>query len=162
MRKTFLHAACVLALLATSCSRDKYAELNTDPDLIQVDQVDAKALFPTAPLALHTNDFEAFYDIHRDIQYWIGAWVPLAGNGAVITRFKTPISASNYPYIYEDLYSRETIGVGGAMVEMRNVIDKMEEAKRSKYQHIRAISYIPMALAAFGVSDLLGSIVYSA
>jgi len=161
MRKIFLHAVCALTLLATSCSRDKYAELNTDPDLVQREEVDVRTLFPTAPLALHTNDFEAYYDIHRNIQYWIGAWVPLPGNGAIITRFKTPISASNYPYIYEDLYSRETIGAGGTLVEMRNVIDKMDEAKRSKYQHIRAISYVPMALAAFGVSDLLGSIVYS-
>jgi len=161
MRKTLLQAACVLTLLATSCSRDKYAELNTDPDLIQVDQVNAKALFPTAPLAIHTNDFEAYYDIHRNIQYWIGAWVPLGGNGAIITRFKTPISASNYPYNYEDLYSRETIGAGGTLVEMRNVIDKMDDATRAKYQYIRAISYVPMVLAAFNVSDLLGSVAYS-
>ena len=161
MRKTLLQAGCLLALLATSCSRDKYAELNTDPDLVQADQIDVKTMFPVAAQALHTNDFEAFYDYHRNIQYWIGAWVVQAGNGGIITRFRTPISASNYPYRYENLYTRETMGAGGALIDMRNLIDKKSAEDQARFQHIRAITYIPLAFAAFNVSDIMGSLAYS-
>ncbi|SIN66521.1 SusD/RagB family nutrient-binding outer membrane lipoprotein [Chitinophaga niabensis] len=161
MRKTLLQAGCLLALLATSCSRDKYADLNTDPDLVEVEQIDVRTLFPVAAQALHTNDFEAFYDYHRNIEYWIGAWVPLGGNGGIITRFRTPTSASNYPYRYENLYTRETMGAGGAMVDARKIIDKRSGEAREKLHHIRAITYIPLAFAAFNVSDIMGSLAYS-
>ncbi|MRG43572.1 SusD/RagB family nutrient-binding outer membrane lipoprotein [Chitinophaga sp. SYP-B3965] len=161
MRKTLLQAGCLLALLATSCSRDKFAEVNSDPDVVQVDRVDPKAVFPTAPIAIHANDFEAYYDIHRNMEYWIGAWVPIGGNGVIITRFRTPVSASTFPYRYENLYTRESIGAGGSMREMRNIIDKMPPAEGAKYQHMRAITYIPAALAAFNVTDIMGSIAYS-
>ncbi|RPD39972.1 SusD/RagB family nutrient-binding outer membrane lipoprotein [Chitinophaga barathri] len=160
MRKILLQAGA-LAILATSCSREKYAELNTDPDVLTNIQVDPKNLFPTAAIAIHGNDFEAYYDIHRNIQYWIGAWVPLGGNGAVITRFKTPISASGNPYCFENLYSRETMGAGGAMKELRNIISKMPADKQGEYAHMGAISHIPMVLAAFQISDITGSIAYS-
>ncbi|WP_343302929.1 SusD/RagB family nutrient-binding outer membrane lipoprotein [Chitinophaga niabensis] len=161
MRKKLLQAGCLLALLATSCSRERYAEVNTDPDLVQVGEMNPATFFPTAPIAIHANDFEAFYDIHRNLEYWIGAWVPIGGNGIIITRFKVPISASNYPYRYENLYTRESTGAGGAMRELRNIIDKMAPADAAKYQHMRAISYIPAALAAFNVTDIMGSIAFS-
>jgi len=161
MRKTLLQAGCLLALLATSCSREKYAEVNTDPDLVLVDKVNPVTFFPTAPIAIHCNDFEAYYDLHRNLEYWIGAWVPIGGNGVIITRFKTPISASNFPYRYENLYTRESTGAGGSMREIRNIIDKMPAADAAKYQHMRAISYIPAALAAFNVTDIMGSIAFS-
>ncbi|MBO9153460.1 SusD/RagB family nutrient-binding outer membrane lipoprotein [Chitinophaga sp. GCM10012297] len=160
MRKIFLQAG-LLALLATSCSREKYAEINTDPDLIQGDKVNPATVFPTAAIAIHTNDFEAYYDIHRNVQYWIGAWVPLGGNGGIITRFKAPTSASSYPYCFENFYSRETMGAGGTLAEVRNLISKMPADKKATYAHINAISYIPMALAAFQLSDLIGSIAYT-
>lgn len=160
MRKIFLQAG-VLAILATSCSREKYAEINTDPDLIQGEKVNPATVFPTAALAIHTNDFEAYYDIHRNVQYWIGAWVPLGGNGGIITRFKTPTSASSYPYCFENFYSRETMGAGGTLAEVRNLISKMPADKQASYAHINAISYIPMALSAFQLSDLIGSIAYT-
>lgn len=161
MRKTLLQAGCLLALLATSCSRDKFAEVNTDPDLVLVNRVDPKTMFLTAPIAIHANDFEAYYDIHRNLEYWIGAWVPIGGNGVIITRFRTPISASNFPYRYENLYTRESIGAGGSMREIRNIVDKMSAGDGAKYQNIRAISYIPAALAAFNVTDIMGSIAFS-
>lgn len=161
MRKIFLHAGVIMALFATSCSRDKFADLNTDPEAIQFDQVDVKTLFPTAAIATHANDFEAYYDIHRDLQYWLGAWVPLGGNGAVISRFRTPISASNFPYSYENYYSRETTGAGGAMLNMRFIIDRKPAAEGAKYQQMRAITYIPQALSAFIVSDFFGSFAYT-
>lgn len=161
MRKKLLQAGCLLALLATSCSRDKFAEVNTNPALVLVDKVDPVTFFPTAPIAIHGNDFEAFYDIHRNLEYWIGAWVPIGGNGVIITRFKTPITVSQYPYRYENLYTRESIGAGGSMREIRNIIDKMPAGEAAKYQQIRAISYIPAALAAFNVTDIMGSIAFS-
>lgn len=161
MRKILIQAGCALTLLISACSRDEFASLNTDPEAIQRDMVDVKTMFPIAGIAMHGNDFEAYYDYHRNIQYWIGAWVPIQGNGVIITRFRTPITASNYPYRYDNLYFRETIGVGGATFEMRNVIDKMKPSDAAKFQHIRAISYVPQVYSAFYLSDVLGSIAYS-
>jgi hypothetical protein len=161
MKKILLYINCALLVLVSACSRDDFADLNTDPESLQKDNIDVRTMFPIAGAAMHVNDFEAYYDIHRNIQYWIGAWVPQAGNGAIITRFKTPISASNYPYRYDNLYFRETIGVMGATFEMRNVIDKKPANESAQYQHIRAITYIPEAYSAFYLSDVIGSIAYS-
>ncbi|UYQ95451.1 SusD/RagB family nutrient-binding outer membrane lipoprotein [Chitinophaga horti] len=161
MKKIFINVSFAAVLLAMGCSRDRYAELNTDPSQVGVTVVLPEMLFPNAPLALHTNDFEAYYDFNRNIEYWIGAWVPLGGNSGIITRFRTPTTASSYPYRYDNLYFRETTGAGGAMLGLREVIDKMPAGERAKHLHMRAISYVPMAYGAFNLSDAIGSVAYT-
>lgn len=159
--KKILGLLFISAFTYFGCSRDHFAEINTDPDLVFADHMDPVKVFPNAVLAIHTNDFEAYYDINRNITFWNYQWVRLAGSSASIQAFRAPVTASQYPYRYDNLYSRETMGAGGAVAAIQHIIDEMPEADRAKYAHVRAIALVPKAYAAFNLSDVLGSIPYS-
>ncbi|MGE9314333.1 SusD/RagB family nutrient-binding outer membrane lipoprotein [Niabella sp. CJ426] len=152
-----------ILFLAVSCSREDFRKVNTNPDnIILTDKdIDVRAIFPNAVLAQQGNDFEAYYDWNRNIKYWSAGWVPVGGMGVVATRFQTPFSASSNPYRLENLYTRETMGVGGACFEMRSLIDKMSADSSQKFKNIRAITYVPQAYSAFYLSDIVGSVAYS-
>jgi hypothetical protein len=161
MKKSFLYTSLGLALVIAGCKREKFAEINTDPDLVYVTNVNVKNLFPTMVLANHTNDFEAYYDINRNIMFWNYHWVRLAGGGASLQAFTTPVTASSSTYRYDNLYSRESMGAGGAGLDMQKIIDQKSEVEKAKFAHIRAIAGIPKAYAAFYLTDVVGSIPYS-
>lgn len=161
MKKTFLYYALGLTLAIGGCSRDKFADINRDPDLVFADKLNPKTLFPNAALAIHANDFEAYYDINRNIMFWNYHWVRLAGGGVSLPAFNTPVTASSLPYRHDNLYSRETMGSGGAVTEIQTMIDKLPDGEKAKYAHIRAIVGIPKAFSAFYLSDVIGSIPYS-
>lgn len=161
--KNFFKYLVGSVIFFSACSREKFAEINTDPDLVLVTGVQPKTLFPNAVLAIHTNDFEAYYDINRNIMTWTDYWVRAGGLPAYLastSNYTAIWTASNRPYRYDNLYTRESTGAGGALVEMRNVISKMSEADKAKFAHINAITYIPMAWAAFYLSDAVGSVIY--
>ncbi|RYG04414.1 MAG: hypothetical protein EOO07_30945, partial [Chitinophagaceae bacterium] len=90
MKKSFIYYMLGLGLLISGCSREKFAEINKDPDLVFADKLNPKNLFPNVVLANHTNDFEAYYDINRNIMFWNFHWVRLAGGGASLQAFNTP------------------------------------------------------------------------
>ena len=161
MKKSLLYHALGLLILMSACSREKFAEINRDPDLVFPGELNPKNLFPNVVLANHTNDFEAYYDINRNIMFWNYHWVRLAGGGASLPAFTNPVTASSFPYRYDNLYSRETMGAGGAAKEMQYMIDVLPEGEKAKYAHMRAIAGIPKAFAAFYLSDIMGSIPYS-
>ena len=161
MKKSNIFLVLGVTILFSACKRENFAELNTDPDLVFASNLNPKTLFPNAVLANHTNDFEAYYDINRNIMFWNYQWVRLAGGGASLQAFNTPVTASQTPYRYDNLYTRESIGAGGVATEMQNIIDKMAATEKTKYVHMRAIAGIPKAYAAFYLSDVVGSIPYS-
>lgn len=161
MKKSFIYYMIGLATLVSACSRERFAEINSDPDLVFADKLNPKNLFPNVALAVHTNDFEAYYDINRNIMFWNYHWVRLAGGGVSLQAFNTPVTASSLPYRHDNLYSRETMGAGGAVAEIRHMVDIMPEAEKAKFAHINAIVAIPKAFSAFYLSDVMGSIPYS-
>ena len=161
MKNRFLFYALAPAILFSACKREKFADINKDPDLVFANNLHPKNLFPNVALAMHTNDFEAYYDINRNIMFWNYHWVRLAGGGVSLPAFTTPVSASSLPYRHDNLYSRETMGAGGAAVDMQHMIDIMSTTDKARFAHIRAITAIPKAFAAFYLSDVLGSIPYS-
>ncbi|MBO9591641.1 MAG: SusD/RagB family nutrient-binding outer membrane lipoprotein [Niabella sp.] len=156
MKKILKYSFLALVTLA-ACSREKFAEMNTNPDAVLT--IDPKTQFPTAALALHTNDFEAFYDYNRNINIWTLLWVQPGGNGVAFRQ--NIVSTGSYAYRIEDLYSRETGGVGGAMKNMQYLISLMPPDKKATYTYMNAITGVPLAYTAFYVSDLFGSIAYS-
>ncbi len=161
MKKSLLYYVVVVGMLVSACSREKFAEINSDPDLVFADKLNPKNLFPNVVLANHTNDFEAYYDINRNIMFWNYNWVRLAGAGVSMPAFNTPVTASSLPYRHDNLYSRETMGAGGAAEEIEHMIDNMSEPEKSKFAHMKAIVGVPKAYAAFYLSDVMGSIPYS-
>jgi hypothetical protein len=161
MKKSFIYYILALAIFVAGCSREKFAEINKDPDLVFADKLHPKNLFPNVALAVHSNDFEAYYDINRNIMFWNYHWVRLAGAGVSLPAFTTPLTASSLPYRHDNLYSRETMGAGGAVAEIQHMVDIMSPSEKAKYAHIRAISAVPKAFSAFYLSDVMGSIPYS-
>lgn len=144
-------------ILIAGCSREKFAEYNTNPDAVL--SIDPVTEFPSAALALHTNDFEAFYDYNRNINLWTLLWVQPGGNAATFRQ--NIVSTGSYTYRYDDLYSRNSGGVGGNMNDIKHLISIMPDDKKATYANINAIAGVPLAYAAFYLSDILGSIAYS-
>jgi len=161
MKKIFIYSVWALVMVISGCSREKFADINKDPDLVFADKLNPKNVFPNVVLANHTNDFEAYYDINRNIMFWNYHWVRLAGGGASLQAFNTPVTASSFPYRHDNLYSRETMGAGGAATEIQHIIDIMSDADKVRFAHMKAIAGIPKAFAAFYLSDAIGSIPYS-
>lgn len=161
MKKLFINSVLASVILIAGCSREKFAEINTDPDLVYVNNVNPKNLFPVMVLANHTNDFEAYYDINRNIMFWNFHWVRLAGGSASLPAFNTPVTASRSTYRYDNLNTRESMSAGGAGLDIQKIIDKMDEDDKAKHAHIGAIAGIPKAYSAFHLTDIVGSIPYS-
>ncbi|MCH5718696.1 hypothetical protein [Niabella hibiscisoli] len=162
--KQFFKYLIGAAILLPACSREKFAEINTDPDLIVAENAIPQTLFPNAVIAINLNDFEAYYDINRNIQTWTDYWVRTGGLPAYLastSNYTAIWTASSRPYRTDNFYTRETTGSGGALVEIRNIISKMNDADKARYENINAITYIPMAYSAFYLSDAVGSIIYT-
>lgn len=140
----------VLLITFISCSRSKFAELNTDPDAVLT--IDPKTELTPGELAIHNNDFEVFYDFIRNIKPWTQQYVFTAGNTAT---FLT--SGGNLNSRWGNFYGT----VGYNLEDVLHIIDKMPDSKRAQYQFLRAITTIPIAYYAFYVSDANGSIPYT-
>ncbi|MDR3711504.1 MAG: SusD/RagB family nutrient-binding outer membrane lipoprotein [Puia sp.] len=133
-----------------SCSRSKFAQLNTDPDAVLT--IDPSTELTPGELSIHSSDFEVFYDFVRDIKPWTQTYVRTVGNLATFTT-----SGGNINNRWGIFYG----GVGYNLADVLHIIDNMPAAKNAQYQYMRAIATIPMIYYAFYVSDANGSIPYT-
>jgi hypothetical protein len=136
--------------LYTACSRDKFAEMNTNPDNVLV--VKPEYEFAAALLAINSNEREYYYDYNRAMYYWTQSFVTRNGNAATVYQ-----GSGNLNRRYSNFYE----SVGNKLVDVRQVIDKLSEPERKKYVYLRAICGIPLAYYAMYVSDVQGSIAYT-
>lgn len=140
----------LVALGLTSCDRQKFAELNTDPDAIL--NIPPQYELTTGLLNIHQNSFEYYYDYNRAIYYWAQSFVTLTGNSANVYE-----GSGNLNQRYGNFYTQ----VGNRLVDVQQIIDKLPEAEKAKYVYLKAIAGIPLAYYAWYTSDVNGSIPYT-
>lgn len=138
------------SLFLVACDRDKFAEMNTDPDALL--SIPPEYEFTTGLMAIHRNSFEYYYDYNRGMHYWAQSFVYAAGNAATV--FDGSGNMNNRPGTFYG-------SVGNRLVDVQQIIDKLPEEKKAQYVHLRAIAGIPLAYYAWYTSDVNGSIVYS-
>jgi hypothetical protein len=149
--RTSIHILLLGCLLLSlfSCSRSKFAALNTDPDAVL--SIDPKTELTPGELSMVSNSNQVFYDFIRNIKPWTQVYVPITGN---IATFLT--SGGNIGQRWGIFYG----GVGYDLEDVLHIIDKMPAAKAAQYQYLRAITLIPLAYYAFYVSDGFDRIPY--
>ncbi|MBO9640579.1 MAG: hypothetical protein J7576_20585, partial [Siphonobacter aquaeclarae] len=118
----------LVALGLTSCDRQKFAELNTDPDAIL--NIPPQYELTTGLLNIHQNSFEYYYDYNRAIYYWAQSFVNLNGNSANVYE-----GSGNLNQRYGNFYTQ----VGNRLVDVQQIIDKLPEAEKAKYVYLKAI-----------------------
>ena len=141
--------AGIALLCFFSCSRSKYAAMNTDPDAVLT--IDPKTELTPGEISIHSNDFEVFYDYVRYIKPWTQVYVPMTGNTATFMQ-----ANGNAGNRWGSFYG----GVGDNLEDVIQTIDKMSADKSAQYQYLRAITLIPLAYYAFYVTDAYDRIPY--
>jgi hypothetical protein len=158
MRNKFL-IYLLIAAFFSACSKDKFAEYNTDPDAVLT--INPATEFTTGAIIAHNNDFETYYDFNRNIYQWTQLWVPTAGNAVAFMQNVITSNSNSRSYRYNSFYDREESGVGVAMADVQHLIDVMPAGKKERYIHMRAIAGILHAYYACYVADVQGSIAYT-
>lgn len=149
-RIKYIFLLLVIPTFMISCSREKFAEMNTDPD--DVLTVNPELEFTAALTAINSSDFEYYYDHNRAMYYWTQTFVPM--NGASATVYE---GSGNLNQRYSNFYNH----VGNQLKDVQQLIEKKTGSDREKYTYLYAITYIPMAYYASYVSDVQGSIAYT-
>jgi hypothetical protein len=150
MRLKHITILLLLAVFYTSCSRDKFAEMNTNPDDVLV--IKPEYEFTAALINMNSNDFEYYYDYNRAMYYWTQSYVSRIGNAGTVYN-----GSGNLNQRYSNFYNN----IGGKFVDVKHLIDLLPDAEKQKYVYLRAISDIPLAYYAFFVSDVQGSIPFT-
>lgn len=140
----------LLLLAIGGCSREKFSELNTNPDVLL--NVPPQYEFTNGVLALHNRDREYYYDYNRAINYWTQDFVTLTGNSVNVYQ-----GSGNLNERTSNFY----VNVGPNLVDVMHLIDLMPPAQKAQYVYMRAITGIPLAYYAWYVSDVQGSIAYT-
>lgn len=135
--------------IATGCSDEDFIEANKNPDILN--EVAPENQFLSATLAIHSQDFEAFYDMYRRIMPWMQYVTPLNGNGINFTN-----NVDNFSNRYGRLYT----GVGDALTDLEQLVADLPEEEQPRYEHMISIARILKAYYTFYVSDIYGSIPY--
>ncbi|QBQ42471.1 SusD/RagB family nutrient-binding outer membrane lipoprotein [Sphingobacterium psychroaquaticum] len=133
-----------------SCSREDFAEYNTDPDAVMNPAI--QPLFTQALTSVHDTDFEAFYDNYNFLSRWSRTFLQRTGNSVTLGE-----NAANT----NQRYSRFYTGVGPLLVDIQKMVDKMPEAEKARHIYIRTLPTIVKVYFAWYVSDTNGSIPYS-
>ncbi len=144
---SFLAAA---ALFMGACKKSAFVELNTNPSTLY--SIKPEEQFLNAPITIHGQDFEQFYDNYRRIMYWMQQATNVSGNGPVTLK-----TVGNFNYRYGIFYP----GVGAILTDVQKLIDKMPDSAKAAYTQIYAIADIPKIYYAWYVSDINGSIPYT-
>lgn len=143
-------AILLVCILSAACSRDKYAELNTDPDAILA--IKPEYQLPTGLLGIHNNGFERYYDLYLGIYYWSQTFSIGTGNAEASYRASGNIG-NRWGMFYNS--------VGNRLTDIKEIIKKLPTEEQAAYAHLDAIVDIPLAYFAWYTSDVYGSIAYS-
>jgi hypothetical protein len=149
MYKNIIKLSIVLLLLS-GCKKSDFVEANIDPTVGYV--INPENQFLNGSKHIFGNDFEAYYEIYRDIMPWIQLNTPPAGNSKNFTASANPFGR------YDNLYGRSG---GSELYDVNVLISEMDTAKRETYQQLGAIARILLDYEAFYVSDIYGSIAYT-
>jgi hypothetical protein len=140
----------IALLLLSGCKKSDFVKANIDPTVGYV--INPENQFLNGSKHIFGNDFEAYYEIYRDIMPWIQLNTPTAGNSKNFTASANPFGR------YDNLYGRSG---GSELYDVNVLISEMDTAKRETYQQLGAIARILLDYESFYVSDIYGSIAYT-
>ncbi len=136
--------------LLWGCKKSSFVDANIDPTVVY--DVNPQNQFLNGTRDIFGNDFEAYYEIYRNIMPWLQLNTPTAGNLKNFTASSNPFSR------YDNLYGR---GGGSELYDVNVSISKLESPRKESYQQLGAIAHILLDYEAFYVSDIYGSIAYN-
>lgn len=142
--------AVLLGSLA-ACSKDKFAQINTDEEKLAT--VAPEGQFLNAIVNMHNGDFEYYYDFYRTILPFTEMTVANGGNTANFIGDNTGNANNRYGYYYSK--------VGNNLVNVIHLIESMSEEEQAKYVYEKAIAQVLNVYYAWYVSDINGSIPYT-
>ncbi|MFT3933351.1 MAG: SusD/RagB family nutrient-binding outer membrane lipoprotein [Chitinophagaceae bacterium] len=143
-------ALLALAACLGGCKKSAFVELNTNPNTLY--SIKPEEQFLNAPITIHGQDFEEFYDNYRRIMFWMQQSTANAGNNSVTLK-----TVGNFNYRYGIFYPT----LGGVLTDVQKLIEKLPTDQQATYAQIYAIADIPKIYYAFYVSDINGSIPYT-
>src|ERR1700730_4003218 len=78
----YSYLAILIAIICfAGCKKSAFVALNTNPSTLY--SIKPEEQFLNAPITMHGQDFEQFYDNYRRIMYWMQQSAANAGNGSV-------------------------------------------------------------------------------
>ncbi|HLN72598.1 MAG TPA: SusD/RagB family nutrient-binding outer membrane lipoprotein [Prolixibacteraceae bacterium] len=138
----------LLILVSAGCEKDKFAELNTDPSVVQTG--DLRYQVTKAIEQMYSDDYTNwFYNNFQYIYPWTQVTTKQGGNNSDFVDMG-PSSSFN---IYSSLLPQT--------IDVRNTIDKKPDAEKASYQAIKAMTYPIQILPAIYNTDNFGSLVYT-
>jgi len=149
--KIGLTCTALIGLTFTGCKKEKFVELNTNPQLIDV--ITPEQQFMNAVASIQGDRFEAYYDNFRGIMPWMQMLTPLAGNSVTFISESGSLRNVRYGNFYP--------AVGGNLTDVEQLIRKMSAEEQAKRVHEVEIAKVVKAYYAFYVSDISGSIAYT-
>ena len=149
--KSTLMLTALIGLSISSCKKEKFVELNTDPTI--VNQITPEQQFMNSVINMHADRFEAYYDNFRAIMPWMQMTTPLNGNA--VTFISDAASFRNVRY--GNFYPK----VGGNLTDMEDLVKKLSAEEQAKRIFQVEIAHIVKAYYAFYVSDVTGSLPYT-
>lgn len=150
MKKKILNYMFLLwaLVLVVACSREKFAELNTNPD--DVLSIPPEYELQTGLYPIQGN--EQYYDYNLAIYYWSQTFVLGTGNGE-----NSYQASGNVGQRWGNFYGN----VGNRLVDIKELINKLPVEKQAAYVHLKALVDIPLAFYAWYTSDVYSSIPYT-
>lgn len=132
------------------CKKSAFIDANIDPNVAY--SINPENQFLNGSRDIFANDFEAYYEVYRDIMPWVQLSTPTNGNLKNFTESANPFGR------YDNLYGR---GGGSELNDVNVLISKLDSSKKDRYQQLGAIARILLDYEAFYVSDIYGSIAYT-
>lgn len=136
--------------ILSSCEKQAFVDINKNPDALS--EIPPQNQFLQATNNVHSQDFEAYYDLYRRIMPWMQYNTPQSGNQGSFT-----LNYDNFANRYGRLYN----GVGDRLYDLEQLVGKMSEGEQPRYATMINIAHILKAYYAFYVSDIYGSIPYT-
>lgn len=152
MKKTLYIVTALLMFM--SCNKDRYAEINTDPNAITIANPSSLAL--TAYREMHDGYSSMLFSSGN---FFILPWTQMvAGN-------RINFNETNWNDFSQrgvsDSWTGDYYDVGKAVTKMQWVIDNLEPDKKATYGHLYQIGGIMKISRAIRAADLNGNIFYS-
>ena len=134
----------------TSCEKDAFVDVNTNPDALS--SVPPQNQFLNATISIHSQDFEAYYDLYRRIMPWLQYTTDLNGNQGAFTQ--------NFDN-FANRYGRQYSGISDRLYDLEKLVENLPAEEQPKYTNMIRIARILKAYYTFYVSDIYGAIPYS-
>lgn len=134
----------------SSCEKQAFVDVNKNPDALS--EIPPQNQFLQAINGVHSQDFEAYYDLYRRIMPWMQYNTPQTGNQGSFT-----LNYDNFANRYGRLYN----GVGDRLYDLEQLVAKLSADEQPRYTTMIQQARILKAYYTFYVSDIYGSIPYT-